>query len=82
MVGKCGVVSPGDVVKNLESLMSSFQESLHLIRPDECAFSWKCTLSQPWAKKIKADSRKSPRKRGKCKCYIKKKIVERDQLRN
>ena len=74
MVGKCvALVSPGDVVKNLESL-KSFQESLHLIRRDARAFSWKCTLSQPWAKTIKADSRECSRKRWKCKHCITKKL--------
>lgn len=56
MAGKCvALVSSGGVVKNLESLTSSFQESLHLTRRDARAFSWECTLSQPWVKKVKAD---------------------------
>lgn len=53
MVGKRDVlVSPGDV-KSLESLMSSFQGTLHFIRQGVYSSSWKCTLSQSQGKKIK-----------------------------
>lgn len=56
MVGKCvALVPPGDVVEKLESLMSSFQESLRLIRQGAHVFSWKCPLSRPWIKRIKED---------------------------
>lgn len=71
MVGKCvALVSPGDVVKNSGLLRSTFQESHCLIGGEACALSWKCILSQPWAKKIKTDSRECPRKTWKCKRYI------------
>lgn len=71
MVGKCiALVSPGHVVKNSGLLRSTFHESHCLIRGKACARSWKCILSQPWAKKIKTDSRECLRKRWKCKHYI------------